>query len=408
MSNVTKGVYRRLYSTTLINLIGDAIAQVALPLAFLYATGSIALAATLAAATLTTQLVLTMPLAAIADRLPRRPIVIGGYIIEAICLAILGIFLYVGFAQPLVFIAIGSLRGAASQFGVAASAGYVPQLLGRDALLHYHSRVETVEGVAAIGGPSVAGGIVGLLGGPLALFVPAVMSGANALIYRALPPRPTVASSATSSGKSGIFRAILPDIYEGMAYIARSRTLIAAQLVQVALGATTAGYIYGVVVHLKSDLGLPAWLVGFILASSGVGGIIASLTLERFVPIGGYKLVMSLSLAGVGIILATFAFIHNLFFLSFGLFALDFFWVGLFIYVGTLSQYVTDDEHLARVDSVETLSFYGASALSTFFAGLVIPNHGVAIYLSVISTTVLPAFVMLLSFPAYNTKQTQD
>ncbi len=33
-SDVTKGIYRRLYSTTLINLIGDAIAQVALPLAF--------------------------------------------------------------------------------------------------------------------------------------------------------------------------------------------------------------------------------------------------------------------------------------------------------------------------------------------------------------------------------------
>ncbi|QJC22459.1 MFS transporter [Arcanobacterium buesumense] len=402
MSGVAKGVYRRLYSTTLINLIGDAVAQVALPLAFLYATGSIALAAALAASTLTTQLVLTMPLAAIADRLPRRPIIIGGYTIEAICLAILGIFLYVGFAQPVVFIAIGAIRGAASQFGVAASAGYIPQLLGRDALLHYHSRVETVEGVAAIGGPSVAGGIVGLLGGPLALFVPAVMSGMNAIIYRALPPRPTVTLSDTSSTKSEIFRRILPDIYEGMAYIAHSRTLIAAQLVQFALGATTAGYIYGVVVHLKSDLDLPVWLVGFILASSGVGGIIASLTLEIFVPIGRYKVVMSLSLVGVGIILAAFAFVHNLFFLSFGLFALDFCWVGLFIYSGTLSQYVTDDRHLARVDSVETLSFYGASALSTFFAGLLIPGHGVAVYLSAISATVLPAFVMLFSLPRHH------
>lgn len=55
-----------------VKLIGDAIAKLALPLAFLYATSSIVLASTLATATLTTQLFLTLPLAAIADRLPRR------------------------------------------------------------------------------------------------------------------------------------------------------------------------------------------------------------------------------------------------------------------------------------------------------------------------------------------------
>lgn len=63
----------------LMNLIGDAIAQLALPLAFLYATGSIVLASILATATLTTQLFLTLPLAAIADRLPRRKVVFAGY-----------------------------------------------------------------------------------------------------------------------------------------------------------------------------------------------------------------------------------------------------------------------------------------------------------------------------------------
>ena len=90
------GVYRRLYSTTLINLIADAVVQVALPLAFLSATGSVFLAALLAGATLLTQLILTLPLAAIADMLPRRPIVIAGYVVEASCLAFLGVMLWFG------------------------------------------------------------------------------------------------------------------------------------------------------------------------------------------------------------------------------------------------------------------------------------------------------------------------
>ena len=277
MTQESFGVYRKLYSTTLINLIADAVVQVALPLAFLSATGSVSLAALLAGATLLTQLILTLPLAAVADMLPRRPIVIAGYVAEASCLAFLGVMLWFGVSNIIVFIGVGCLRGAASQFGVAASSGYIPQLLGRESLLRYNSRVETIEGVAAIGGPTLAGGIVSLLGGPIALAVPALMSAVNAVVYRALPDRP--APSPTKMSLTGAIapRRIVTQITDGFTYVLRSRLLVSAQLVQFALGATTAGYIYGVVVYLKSSLDVPSWQVGFLLAASGVGGIAASL-----------------------------------------------------------------------------------------------------------------------------------
>ncbi|WP_368492317.1 MFS transporter [Cutibacterium sp.] len=147
----------------MINLIGDAIAQLALPLAFLYATGSIKLASTLAGVTLMTQLVLSLPLAAVSDRLPRRRIVFAGYLVEGICLTVLGWLLLGGFANFVLVTLVGIMRGGASQFGVAASSGYVPQLLGRDAMLKFNSRVETIEGVAAIGGPSISGGDSGII-----------------------------------------------------------------------------------------------------------------------------------------------------------------------------------------------------------------------------------------------------
>lgn len=399
MSEKSVNLYRRLYSTTLINLIADAIVQLALPLAFLHATGSVQLAALLAAATLVTQLVLTLPLAAIADVLPRRPIVIAGYIVEAACLSLLGSLLWFGVSSVAVFVVIGCIRGAASQFGVAASAGYVPQLLGRESLLRYNSRVETVEGVAAIGGPSLAGGMVGLLGGPVALIVPALMALINAAIYRMLPSRPTPVPAPASIGALVSPRRILSQIAEGFAYVFRARVLATSQLVQFALGATTAGYIYGVVVYLKSGLGIPTWQVGFIMAATGVGGIFASLVLECFIPIGLYRVVLMVALAGVSAILAGFTFVHHVVLLAAGLFLLDCCWTAVFIYVGTLSQYVTDDTHLARVDSVETIIFLGASWLSTTFAGLFIPSHGVRWYLFAIALTTIPALVGLVFVP---------
>lgn len=399
MSQETRRVYRRLYSTTLINLIADAVVQVALPLAFLSATGSVSLAALLAGATLLTQLILTLPLAAVADMLPRRPIVIAGYVVEASCLALLGVMLWFGVANAIVFIGVGCIRGAASQFGVAASAGYIPQLLGRESMLHYNSRVETIEGVAAIGGPTLAGGIVGLLGGPIALAVPALMSALNAVLYRVLPDRPAPSATTMSMTRAMSPRRILSQISDGFTYVRRSRLLVSAQLVQFALGATTAGYIYGVVVYLKSSLDVPSWQVGFILAASGVGGIVASLLLERFIPIEYYRIVIIIALLGVLAILIGFTFVENLFILAAGLFLLDCCWVAVFIYVGTLSQYVTNDEHLARVDSVETLVFLGASSLSTLLAGAIIPTRGVTWYLTAISVATLPAIASLIFLP---------
>lgn len=399
MSQETRRVYRRLYSTTLINLIADAVVQVALPLAFLSATGSVSLAALLAGATLLTQLILTLPLAAVADMLPRRPIVIAGYVVEASCLALLGVMLWFGVANAIVFIGVGCIRGAASQFGVAASAGYIPQLLGRESMLHFNSRVETIEGVAAIGGPTLAGGIVGLLGGPIALAVPALMSALNAVLYRVLPDRPAPSATTMSMTRAMSPRRILSQISDGFTYVRRSRLLVSAQLVQFALGATTAGYIYGVVVYLKSSLDVPSWQVGFILAASGVGGIAASLLLERFISIEYYRIVIIIALLGVLAILIGFTFVENLFILAAGLFLLDCCWVAVFIYVGTLSQYVTNDEHLARVDSVETLVFLGASSLSTLLAGAIIPTHGVTWYLTAISVATLPAIASLIFVP---------
>lgn len=389
-------MYRRLYSTTLINLVADAVVQVALPLAFLSATGSVSLAALLAGATLLTQLILTLPLAAIADMLPRRPIVIVGYVIEAGCLAVLGSMLWFGVTNIVVFIAVGCVRGAASQFGVAASAGYVPQLLGRQSLLRYNSRVETIEGLAAIGGPTLAGGIVSLLGGPIALAVPALMSALNAVIYRALPDRAAPSQAPMNIGGAIAPQRMITQIIDGFSYVFCSRLLLSAQLVQFALGATTAGYIYGVVVYLKSSLDVPSWQIGFILAASGIGGITASLLLERFIPIERYRTVIISALLGVLVILIGFTFVENLFLLAAGLFFLDCCWVAVFIYVGTLSQYVTDDTHLARVASVETIIFLGASSLSALLAAAIIPAHGVTWYLTAIAVTTIPAIANLL------------
>lgn len=389
-------LYFRLYTTSLLNLLGDSISQLALPLAFLATSGSVVLAATLASSAALTQLLLSLPLAAIADRLPRKPVILFTGIIEACSLALLVYLLLTGQISFWPVILLGILRGTASQLGSAATAGYVPQLLGRDAMLHFNSRVETVEGIAAIAGPSLSGSLVSLLGGPLALFLPVTFTALNTLIYWQLPAQKPAAPSGT--GKK-LLDSILPDILQGISYVARSRLLVTMQLIQLALGISTAGYLYGVIVHLDS-LALEPWLIGLVMAATGVGGILASLILEKFIPLEKSKSVLLSALAGVGSILIIFPQSSNIYLLSAGLLLLDFCWVAIFIYSGTLLQYVTDDDHLSRVDSISDLVFMAGSTLSLGLASWLASAGNPGNYLFVLGISLLPAFLALATLPA--------
>lgn len=304
--------------------------------------------------------------------------------------------LYMQSVSILALIILGFIRGGASQLSVSATAGYLPQLLGRESMLKFNSRVETVEGVAAIGGPSLSGGLVGLLGGPLSLLVPSIMSIFNALVYKTLPDTEVPEKLKGKRKIREVLSSIIPDIWEGILYVLRSPSLVVMQLVQIALGLTTAGYIYGVLVHLKHGLELETWLVGILVASTGVGGIVASLLLEKVFPISQYRSVLIVSLASIAFLLSAFSFIDGIWIAAIALFALDFFWVAIFIYSGTLTQYITDDAYLARVDSVSDLSFLSASAVSVFLASWVLDGWGTGTYLSIISLSVLPAFLTLL------------
>ncbi|MDO4241083.1 MAG: MFS transporter [Microbacteriaceae bacterium] len=269
-------IYLRLYSVSAINSISDAIAAVALPLAFLLHTGSVGLAASLAAATTLPQLIFAIPLGAIADRLPRRPTIIAGFIAETLLLALLTLLLFTHTASFWPVVLIGALRGLFSQLGVAATAGYVPRMLGRKQLLRYHSRVEVIEGVATIGGPPVAGGVVGWLGGAFAMIVPSVLSALSAVIYFMLPSLPEKSpapaegsqdsrvaaqpetslenqsdSEATKNpqnnpAKSTNFLARLwRDMCDGLVFAVRDSVIRPILLVQFALGVTTTSYALG-------------------------------------------------------------------------------------------------------------------------------------------------------------------
>lgn len=388
-------VYLRLYTTSLVNCFSDAVTALVLPLAFYARTGSVALAATLAAATTLPQLVLAIPLGALADRLPRRRVVIAGYLTEAVCLAVLALLIAV-YPSWLAVVVVGCVRGTVSELGVAASAGYVTQVLGRESLLRYHSRVETIEGVAAIAGPPLAGAAVWLVGASWGLAVPAGLSALNAIIYSWLPVVSRPPSPEPAGGPSGRLAGVVRDAVAGLRYVASHPVLRAMVLVQLALGATTASYAFGVVTHLRADLALSNEVVGVVMAASGVGGILGSLVWERIVPVGRALHLLTGAFGVIAAVLAAFCLVPGPVSAALALLVLDACWVAVFIYAGTLEQYVSHDVMLARVESVSGSVFLLASVLTTAAASQVIPHAGPAAFMVLAAATCLPALASLV------------
>ncbi|MDO4241082.1 MAG: hypothetical protein Q4C71_00920 [Microbacteriaceae bacterium] len=147
------------------------------------------------------------------------------------------------------------------------------------------------------------------------------------------------------------------------------------------------------------DLGLEAGVVGLIMAASGVGGIVAALVLERFFPVERARPVLLLSLLGVGAVLAGFSFVNITAVTPVLLFVLDFCWVGIFVYAGTLGQYGVRDELLARVESISENVFLLASTVSAACAAWLIPSYGVTVFMIAAAATVVFPLLALLRMP---------
>lgn len=406
-------IYARLYTTTVLNLFGDAVVDIALPLALLAATGSISLAAGLAAASQVTRMVLTLPLSAISDRLPRRPVVMVGYAVEGLCLIALAIIVGASVVNLPWVIGLGIVRGAVSELGTVASAGYVPAVLGRENLLRYHSRVETVEGAVAITAPPAGAALVQFVGASVGLFMPALLSFANLILYRGLPDDGAIKADKARANAKGTNPSssparptlrealgnVVPDVAAGLSYMCRNPLQRLLLVVGFGLGASTSGYIFGVVPHLQVERGLDASVVGIIMAASGLGGIVGSLVLEKIFKVGSSIRVLVGAFAVVALCLSLFPVVDSVVLDAVILFVLDIAWVACFIYSGTLEQYVTPDSMMARVQSVIGIAFALGGTLSSGLAAVLVDRFGSAVFLW--SIGVLSATVVLCLIPRW-------
>ena len=206
---------------------------------------------------------------ALVDRRRRKPLLVGADLARALLLGAIPALWALGWLSLPVLIVFVAVFGFFALVGDAASISLLPRIVPRAYLLPAHARTDQSDAVAQTSGPVVAGGLITLVGAPIAVLVDA----ASYLISGVLVSRIRVAEPPAEVRRR---RQLGPDIRAGLRWVYRHRTLT-----PMAIG-THGWFLFNAVLttvfvpFALLELRLTAFELGLALAAAGVAGLLGS------------------------------------------------------------------------------------------------------------------------------------
>jgi MFS family permease len=153
----------------------------------------------------------------IADRLPRRRVLICTQVLQMIAPTVLGVLYVTGSVRLWMVFALSIARGTVNAIDNPARQTFVAELVGRDRLVNAVSLNASIVQAGRLLGPAVAALVIATLGLGPCFFLNALSFLGMLLVLFLMRPSEFVAGSLTAAGK-GQLRA-------GFAYAARTRVL---------------------------------------------------------------------------------------------------------------------------------------------------------------------------------------
>lgn len=219
-------------------------------------------------------LVLGLVAGVVADRTRRRPMLVATDLGLAVLLVALPLLAFTAHLRLATLLALMTAFGTLSLLNDAAFQSFIPRLVPGRLLIAAHARIDQSDAVAQTSGPALAGGLVSLVGAPLAVLVDAASYLASGLLlWRVRVDEPP--SRAISL--RGVFR----EAGEGLAWVYRHTMLRPFALSTHAWFLCMA--VTGAIVtpFALRRLQLTAFGLGVALAVSGCGGLVGSLFAVR-------------------------------------------------------------------------------------------------------------------------------
>ncbi len=311
----------------------------------------------------------------IADRHNRHRIVIATQTASMILAAILAWLTLTNRVQVWHVFVLATGLGVVNAFDIPARQSFIVEMVGREDQMNVIALNSTIFNGARIVGPAIAGILVARIGEGWCFM-------ANALSYIAVIGG-LLMMRVTSRPIAGIGTSPFQHMKEGFSWVKQMRPIRALLLL---LGLVSlVGTPYAVLMPIFADRILHGGArgLGLLMGATGVGALLAALTLAVKKTVTGLGRWVAISSAGFGISMILFS-------------QSRWFWVSFVLLIpmgfsmmlqsassNTLIQSMVPDRLRGRVMSVYSMMFMGMAPFGGLFAGLVAHKLGAPLTLTV-------------------------
>lgn len=266
--------FRWLLAGRTVDLVGNAIAPIALAFAVLDLHGSATDLGLVVASRSVMSVLLLLYGGVLADRLPRRLLLVGAASAAAVTQAAVGGLILTGTAQIWSLALLSAVNGAVSGLGIPASLSVLPQTVPAEQFATANALTRLVSNSTNILGLSLGGALVAAAGPGWGIAVDAATFAVAALCFVRLP---------AVTGPAGPQRSSIAELREGWhEFFARTWVwVVVAQFL--VLNAALAG-AEGVLGPVVADRTIGRSAYGVVLAASAVGLVAGAFVALKFQP----------------------------------------------------------------------------------------------------------------------------
>ncbi len=222
----------------------------------------------------------TLPAGAWVDRLRRRPILISGDLGRALALATIPAAYFLGVLTIWQLYVVGFVTGTLTVFFDVANQSYLPSIVERDELVEGNSKLQISQSAAQIGGPGIAGYLVGIVTAPVAILLDSLSFVVSAFfVFLIRRPEPPVVEHLAESGKRKA--SIFTEIRQGLRFVLGHPSLraISAATATSNLFGSIAFAVY--ILYVVRELGLSAETIGIVFAIGNIGTLAGAVLANR-------------------------------------------------------------------------------------------------------------------------------
>ena len=266
--------FRRFYAAQLLALVGGWMQTVAQAWLVLQLTDSPFKLGLISALQFSPILMFSLVAGAVADRLPKRGLLVTTQTTLACQALLLGVLVSTGRVQYGHVAVLGLVLGFANAVDQPARQSFVMDMVGKGDVANAVALNSAAFNAARIVGPAVAGVLIGRVGVGPVFFINSVGFVGVILTLLRLEARGLPARERRAT--------ILEEIVEGLRYARRTPRLLLALGLVLSVSLFVFNFTVYVPLLARTVLGLGAEGFGFLMASLGVGAVAGALTVGGF------------------------------------------------------------------------------------------------------------------------------